>query len=248
MARAGYDVYRDLFNTPTFLRNLPAVDGLTGLDIGCGEGHNTRLLAGQGARMSAVDITEAFIRYARAAEAGVPLGIQYKVASALKLPFDEEEFDFATAFMSFQDMPQQELAFREAFRVLKPGGFLQFSITHPCFQTPKWSWIMDESDRRVAMTVGDYFDHGECRVDEWTFGAAPPEVQSRYPKFRVAYFDHTLSEWLNMLLRVGFQLEAFAEPTPSNEVLQRHPGLYDARIIAYFLIVRCRKGSVMGGG
>jgi trans-aconitate methyltransferase len=44
LARAGYDVYRDHVNTPAFFAMLPDVAGLTGLDIGCGEGHNTRLL------------------------------------------------------------------------------------------------------------------------------------------------------------------------------------------------------------
>ena len=44
LARAGYDHFRDGLNTPAFLAMLPEVDGLAGLDIGCGEGHNTRLL------------------------------------------------------------------------------------------------------------------------------------------------------------------------------------------------------------
>ena len=44
LARQGYDVYRDLVNTPAFLGMLPAVKGLRGLDVGCGEGHNTRLV------------------------------------------------------------------------------------------------------------------------------------------------------------------------------------------------------------
>ena len=51
LARAGYDVYRDYLNTPAFFHLLPAVGGLSGLDIGCGEGHNTRLLARRGVRM-----------------------------------------------------------------------------------------------------------------------------------------------------------------------------------------------------
>ena len=166
--------------------------------------------------MRTVDIAQTFIRYART-EAAAPLGIEYQVASALDLPFDDEQFDFATAFMSFQDMPQQEAGFREAFRVLKPGGFLQFSITHPCFQTPKWNWILDEGGRRTAMIVGDYFDQAACRTDEWTFGAAPPEVHSRYPKFRIAYFDHTLSEWLNMLLRAGFNSKPLPNQRPATK-------------------------------
>src|SRR5262249_54638848 len=77
LARAGYDVYRDHLNTPAFLALLPDVAGLSGLDIGCGEGHNTRLLAGRGARVTAIDIAEAFIARARLAEADEPLGIDY---------------------------------------------------------------------------------------------------------------------------------------------------------------------------
>jgi trans-aconitate methyltransferase len=45
LVRAGYDLYRDGLNTPAFFEMLPDVDGLSGLDVGCGEGHNTRLLA-----------------------------------------------------------------------------------------------------------------------------------------------------------------------------------------------------------
>jgi hypothetical protein len=41
-SRAGYDRYRDALNTPAFLAMLPAVDGLTGLDLGCGEGSGDR--------------------------------------------------------------------------------------------------------------------------------------------------------------------------------------------------------------
>jgi len=52
LARAGYDVFRDYLNTPAFLELLPGVDGLSGLDIGCGEGYNTRLLVGRGAHDS----------------------------------------------------------------------------------------------------------------------------------------------------------------------------------------------------
>jgi 2-polyprenyl-3-methyl-5-hydroxy-6-metoxy-1,4-benzoquinol methylase len=80
LARAGYDTSRDFVNTPAFLAMLPEVRGLAGLDIGCGEGHNTRLLARRGARMSAFDIAATFLRYAQDAEAQKPLGIDYLVA------------------------------------------------------------------------------------------------------------------------------------------------------------------------
>lgn len=241
MSRQGYDRCRDLFNTPTFMRILPEVKGLRGLDIGCGEGHNTRLLAGSGATMTGIDIAPTFVRYAQEAEREHPLGITYLEATASCLPFADQQFDFATAFMSLQDIPDQEGALREVFRVLRPRGFFQFSIIHPCFQTPKFGWVRDDEGRKVAITVGDYFRDPSCRVDEWTFGAAPQELKNQYPKFKTPYFEHTLSGWLNMLLKAGFQLEAFAEPTPDDETLRKHPEERDARLFAYFLIVRCRK-------
>jgi len=127
-SRAGYDVYRDALNTPAFLAALPTVRGLRGLDIGCGQGSNTRQLARLGASMRAVDIAPTFIRHAQEAEQVEPLGIVYDLADATSLPFENETFDFATAFMSLMDMPDQGAALREAQRVLRPGAFLQFSI------------------------------------------------------------------------------------------------------------------------
>jgi len=243
LSRKGYDRCRDLFNTPTFMRMLPDIAGLRGIDIGCGEGHNTRMLAEKGASMCGIDVAPTFIRYAQEAEAEYPLGIDYQIASATALPFRDAEFDFATAFMSFQDICGQEEAVSEAFRVVKQGGFFQFSITHPCFQTPKWKWVHDEEGRRSAMIVGDYFAmDGKCHVDEWIFGAAPAELKQKYPKFKVPYYKRTLSSWLNLLIRNRFTIEELAEPTPDDDTLAANPQEADARVIAYFLIIRCRKG------
>jgi ubiquinone/menaquinone biosynthesis C-methylase UbiE len=57
----------------------------------------------------------------------------YHVASAVDLPFADATFDFARAFMSFMDITETDRVLAEVRRVLKPCGFLQFSISHPCF-------------------------------------------------------------------------------------------------------------------
>ncbi|MCB0531921.1 MAG: class I SAM-dependent methyltransferase, partial [Saprospiraceae bacterium] len=116
LTRAGYDVYRDQLNTPNFLAILPEIAGLRGLDIGCGEGHNTRLLAGQGAQMAAIDVAEIFIQNAQQTEREQPLGIEYQVADAAALPYADASFDFATSFMCMMDVPDVASAFSEAFR------------------------------------------------------------------------------------------------------------------------------------
>lgn len=241
LARRGYDVYRDHLNTPAFFAMLPNVEGLIGLDIGCGEGHNTRLLVKRGAKVTAIDISEVFIRYAKEFEEANPLGIDYRVSSAVDLPFDGSSFDFATGFMSFMDIPEKQRVFSEAYRVIKPGGFLQFSITHPCFDTPHRRNLRDHHRITYAIEVGDYFRDRNGDIDEWLFKAAPAEEKRDLPKFRIPRFTRTLSFWLNLIIESGFSLEYVQEPRPSNETVAAHPELQDAQVVAYFLHLRVRK-------
>src|SRR5262249_35830109 len=152
---------------------LPDVGGLSGLGIGCGEGHNTRLLARRSASVTAIDISDVFIAHARQSEEHEPLGIDYRVASAVELPFADTAFDFATAFMSLMDIQETDRVLAEAYRVLQPGGFLQFSITHPCFDTPHRRNLRDENGMTYAIEVGDYFRNLDGEISEWLFGAAP---------------------------------------------------------------------------
>ncbi len=247
LVRAGYDHYRDGLNTPAFLAMLPEVDGLSGLDVGCGEGHNTRMVAGRRARMVGVDVSGNFVRHAREAEEREPLGIRFEVASAVELPFDEASFDFATAFMSLMDIPETERVLAEVFRVLRPGGFFQFSITHPCFDTPHRENLRDETGRTYAIEVGEYFHGREGEVKEWLFSAAPPEVREGLPPFRTPIFMRTLSFWLNGLVEAGFVLERFGEPYPGDEAVRERPGLQDAQVVAFFLHVRARKPAGAAG-
>jgi len=246
LARAGYDVYRDQLNTPAFLEMLPPVTGLRGIDLGCGEGHNTRLVARRGASMTAIDIAPIFIRHAQAEETREPLGIAYQVASAVELPFPEGGFEFATAFMSLQDIPELERVLAEAFRVLQPGGFLQFSILHPCFNPPHRRNCRDEDQITHAIEVGDYFVDARGHVDEWIFGTAPVSVRSRLPKFQVPRFHRPVSQWLNLLIDTGFVIERIGEPYPSPETVRAHPSLQDAQVAAYFLHLRVRKPANSG--
>ncbi|HWB97405.1 MAG TPA: class I SAM-dependent methyltransferase [Bryobacteraceae bacterium] len=241
LSRQGWDVYRDAVNTPAFLDLLPDVAGRRGLDVGCGEGHNTRLLARRGARMWAVDVAPTFVRFAREAEWEDPCGITYAVASALQLPFAVSQFDFVTAVMSLMDIPTPENALREIHRVLRPGGFLQFSITHPCFSTPYRRLLRTAQGTPYAVEVGRYFERTDGRIERWLFSAAPAEVKAGLEAFAVPVFHRTLAEWLNALLETGFALECVAEPRADEATAGRLPTVEDTRVVAYFLHLRCRK-------
>ncbi len=233
MSRAGADRYRDLVNTPAFLDALPRVDGLRVLDLGCGEGHNTRLLRERGAQLTALDVAETFVRAAAAADAE----IVHVVGDGTALPFADASFDAVTAFMSVMDMPDPAAALRDVARVLRPGGWLQFSITHPVSTTPLRSWVDDEHGERNSLAIGDYFHEGPITAS-WTFSTAPDEMKARHDPFTITAVRHTLSAWLNMVIDAGFSIDRVVEPVASVDVAARHPEVADTRIIPFFLILR----------
>lgn len=238
--RAGYDVYRDALNTPAFLAILPDVAGAIGLDIGCGEGANTRSIARCGAIITGIDFAPTFIKYAEEAETAEPLGIRYHVANAAALPFADASFDFATAFMSLMDMPRQDLVLKEVCRVLKPGGFLQFTILHPCFAPPHRKVLRDTDGRTRAIEVGRYFDLIDGQEEVWHFSTLPASERAKEAPFRTPRFHRTLSVWVEMILSAGFAIEAMHEPTASPELAAREPVVEDTLVAPMSLIVRCR--------
>jgi 2-polyprenyl-3-methyl-5-hydroxy-6-metoxy-1,4-benzoquinol methylase len=237
LSRAGFDPHRDLVNAPAFLELLPPVGGMACLDLGCAEGHSTRLLAGQGARVAALDISESFISAAAAHDRD---GICYTVGDAAVLPFRGSAFDAVTAFMSLMDVPEPERTLGEVARVLRPGGFVLFSILHPVMSAPDGRWLRDESGMRLARAIGDYFSAGP-RTETWTFGAAPAELRNRYQPFTITYAHRTTAGWLSAVLDAGLAIEAVAEPRADEETAATHPQVADARVAPYFLIVRARK-------
>jgi hypothetical protein len=143
--------------------------------------------------------------------------------------------------MSFMDIAQMDCALAEAHRVLRPRGFLQFSITHPCFKTSRRRRLRDENGSTYAIEVSDYFRNLRGDVVELLFSGGPPEIIESLPTFKVPRFTRTLSQWLNIVIGEGFLLERVEEPRPSDDIVREHPELRVAQLIACFLHVRARK-------
>ena len=238
LSAQGYNVYRDYINTPATLAMLPDLTGLRGLDLGCGDGAVTALLAQRSQSIVGVDLSPTFLRHARNAAPSA----EFVQATAQNLPFPSATFDFAVASMSLMDMPQPQLALRETARVLKPAGFLQFSVMHPCFTTPVRHKVRDQHGRVYAMAVGGYFDRTET-IEEWIFNAAPPEARAGLRKFRLPVFRWTVADWLNMVADAGLRIERAEEPCATPEIAEKEPKVADSRLVPYFLHLLCRKGE-----
>lgn len=103
--RAGWDVYREYVNNPAFFALLPDLSQLFVLDVGCGEGRNTRKIADLGPeRTVGVDVSEAMIQAARQEETERPRGIEYHLASGSDLGrFRDASFDAVRACANVAD-------------------------------------------------------------------------------------------------------------------------------------------------
>jgi SAM-dependent methyltransferase len=101
---------------------LGDVRGSRIVDFGCGSGSNSVLLAGRGAHVIGVDISEDLIRLARRRMAANRRdGVSFVVGSAHDLPLPSGSVDvvFGIAVLHHLDL---RLVSREVHRVLKPGG------------------------------------------------------------------------------------------------------------------------------
>jgi SAM-dependent methyltransferase len=148
-------------------------------------------------------------------------------------------FDMVVSFMALMDGPDYPAAVVEIHRVLKPQGHLVFSIIHPCFLAREHSWIKDVNSGEERLSIGEYFST-ENYVEKWKFSLSPDA--GSLPEFRVPCFPRTLSDYINPLLEIGFEIERIEEPKPDEDSCRSFPGLAKwAKHAAIFLQVKARK-------
>lgn len=113
---------------------LPVDKTLTILDIGCGAGHGSERLSKKYKKVYGVDISEDAIKYAK--ENWSQSNIEFKVGSALEIPFTDNYFDVVAAFEVFEHLDDWRKFLEEIKRVLKPGGMVYISTPNKDLYSP----------------------------------------------------------------------------------------------------------------
>jgi SAM-dependent methyltransferase len=105
-----------------FLRWLAIPPGLKWLDVCCGSGIVTEIIAEQShpASIVGVDLSSAQVDHARSHRSRS--NIRFELADATALPFKEAEFDIAVCGLGLNFIPDPVRALKEIKRVLRPGG------------------------------------------------------------------------------------------------------------------------------
>ncbi|HYS55589.1 MAG TPA: class I SAM-dependent methyltransferase [Thermoanaerobaculia bacterium] len=202
------------------------VRGLDVLDLGCGEGGYGRVLARRGGTVVGVDSSPSLVAVAqqRASEAGI--AVQYFCANATALtPIASASFDVVVAAMLLMNVDDYPAAVAESWRVLRPGGRLVMSITHPCFSAPVSKWVDTE-----YFAVDRYFDR-VMREDYITAQFRKPVLRRHRP----------LEDFMRPLLQRGFVLHSFDEPDGTKPDTQKTPRMARLQRIPYFLLMSWAK-------
>ena len=148
------DSYQEKVIAPNLLRILDIKKGTRVLDVACGQGFFTRKFASAGAGAVGTDISTELITQAKKRSPG----IVYHAAAAHTLPFAKDSsVDIVTIVLAIQNIENITDVFREARRVLIPGGRLVLVINHPMFRVPKRSsWGWDEKSKKQYRRIDGY--------------------------------------------------------------------------------------------
>lgn len=101
------------------------VAGRRVLDVACGEGYGSALLAGSALSVTGVDLAPAAIAHARGSYARPNL--EFIEADCTRLPFDDASFDVVVSFETIEHITAQEAFLDEVKRVLAPEGLVVLS-------------------------------------------------------------------------------------------------------------------------
>jgi SAM-dependent methyltransferase len=109
----------------SYLSEIDFAAGARVLEIGCGTGAVTRVLARWPGVTEAIGIDPSSVFIAKARELSAALeNVAFEQADGRALPFADRDFDAVVFHTTLCHVPQPDRALSEAFRVLRAGGTL----------------------------------------------------------------------------------------------------------------------------
>ena len=204
---------------PAMRKVLPDLKDKKVLMLGCGTGEESMLLEEFGATgMVGVDLSEESVRLANET---YPKH-QFAVGDMHKLDLADQSFDFVYSSLTIHYSDRPLDVYKEMYRLLKPGGILQFSIGHPM----RWASARITIDGTPTKLLG------------YTEGESKPTLYGSYNHF--AKYQETfrsgevLEFWVgppslhfNLLKEAGFRIEEFIETAAVEECKEVDANYYD---------------------
>ena len=202
--REHRDKYRTELTDPAMLEASGSPTGLKVLDVGCGEGYLSRLLATDGAAVTGIDFSPSLIEAAQTKNLSEKLPITFDVGSVESLPCGDDVFDLVVCNHVMNDLPDPSGPIQEFSRVLRRGGRLVVLMLHPCF----YNKHAERAEATNGLIASSYF---QTRAIEQTLevdGLTSPVANKSW--FRPLEF------YTQQLCSAGFVITCLEEPHPTS--------------------------------
>ncbi|SFJ61623.1 Methyltransferase domain-containing protein [Halobacillus dabanensis] len=213
--------YNAYLERPAMIEQLPSLKGKKVLDAGCAAGWYSAYIAGEGAEVTAVDLSEAMIKATiRRTKNFNVKAFAHDLTSPL--PFENESFDLIVSSLTLHYIKDWSKVFDEFARVLKPEGSLLFSTHHP---------FMDY----INFPDNNYYEKQKL-YDEWDVNGE---------KVPMSFYRRPLGEIIETVTD-RFRLIQLIEPTPTEDFKRVHPKGYEkVAVKPNFLVIKSKKPGTL---
>ena len=141
---------------------LPVVSGRVVLDIACGSGYGSSILAEQAAHVYGVDVDPDAVAYAQA-HFGAP-NVEFSVGDAVAIPLPDDSVDVVVTFETLEHIADQRAFMHEIKRVLRPDGIALISTPNDKeFAEGNHFHLHEFEYDELLELVGEFYGH----VDEY---------------------------------------------------------------------------------
>lgn len=183
-------------NSDVGLHLLPTdMTDMDAIELGCGTGYVSYWMNRRGARVTAIDISTEQLATARHIAEEYGVDIRFIEGNAEKTGLPGASFDFAISEYGASIWCPPDKWLREAWRLLRPGGWLVFLGNHPL------SLICSPLDGSPANRTL-HRPYREMWGADWT------EVE--YEPTGVC-FNLTISSWMDLFTDIGFTVTKYQE-------------------------------------
>ena len=178
------------------------------LDLGCGDGALSYLLAREGLEVTGVDNEELGIKFAnenlQRVNQNNKLKYSFVVASAYELPFPSSSFDAIVHCEVFEHLAEPEKMLAEAKRVLKPGGKFVMTTPYRLVEVPADpNHIKEYFPGEVRKILERYFSGVEIKLTHHVFWYGMYTYSWKY------FGNRKLGLWLINALALYFGFNPF---------------------------------------
>jgi ubiquinone/menaquinone biosynthesis C-methylase UbiE len=195
------DSFQQKVILPNLLRSIKLDKNQVILDLACGQGFFSRILAEGGAKVIASDISPELINLAKKHKSKP---VDYHIAPADSINFcADKSIDQIVIILALQNIKNVDGVFKECARVLKEKGSLFLVLNHPAFRTPKVSsWQWDEVEKVQYRRLDAYLSEFQTEID-----MHPGQKNSE----KTVSFHRPLQWYLKMLRKHGLAVTKLEE-------------------------------------